>query len=186
MPGKHLPLYLAANPHAVNGSSRWWWWQRDDLYGATHCSEGIWHPLCLFPCRSAGKESASNAGDLGSISGMKRSPGEGKGHPLRYSCPERIPWTLQSLGSPRVGYDWVTFPSVPSPGLGWWISLMTLPVSTSDFFGSSTSGWLWQLPPWHIPSFRLWLQLYVWWDVPMHLEKVPFLTLKYSWFTALY
>ena len=53
------------------------------------------HPLCLnalvtlqgaaqksvrggFPCGSAGKESACNAGDLGSIPGMGRSPGEGK------------------------------------------------------------------------------------------------------------
>ena len=32
-----------------------------------------------FPCGSAGKESACNAGDRGSIPGLKRSPGEGKG-----------------------------------------------------------------------------------------------------------
>ena len=32
-----------------------------------------------FPCGSAGKESACNAGDLGSIPGVGRSPGEGKG-----------------------------------------------------------------------------------------------------------
>ena len=38
-----------------------------------------------FPCGSAGKESAGNAGDLGSISGLGRSPGEGKGYPLQYS-----------------------------------------------------------------------------------------------------
>ena len=38
-----------------------------------------------FPCGSAGKESAYNAGDLGSIPGLGRSPGEGKGHPLQYS-----------------------------------------------------------------------------------------------------
>ena len=38
-----------------------------------------------FPCGSAGKESACNAGDLGSISGLGRSPGEGKGYPLQYS-----------------------------------------------------------------------------------------------------
>ena len=34
---------------------------------------------------SAGKESACNAGDLGSIRGLGRSPGEGKGYPLQYS-----------------------------------------------------------------------------------------------------
>ena len=38
-----------------------------------------------FPCGSAGRESACNAGDLGSIPGLGRSPGEGKGHPLQYS-----------------------------------------------------------------------------------------------------
>ena len=38
-----------------------------------------------FPCGSAGKESACNAGDLGSIPGLGRSPGERKGFPLQYS-----------------------------------------------------------------------------------------------------
>ena len=36
------------------------------------------------PCRSAGKESDCNAGDLGSIPGLGRSSGEGKGDPLQY------------------------------------------------------------------------------------------------------
>ena len=35
-------------------------------------------------CGSAGKESACNARDLGLISGLGRSPGEGKGYPLQY------------------------------------------------------------------------------------------------------
>ena len=38
-----------------------------------------------FPCGSAGKESACNAGDLGSILGLRQSPGEGKGYPLQDS-----------------------------------------------------------------------------------------------------
>ena len=38
-----------------------------------------------FPCGSAGKESACNAGDLGSIPGLGRCPGEGKGYPFQYS-----------------------------------------------------------------------------------------------------
>ena len=38
-----------------------------------------------FPCGSAGKESACNAGDLGSIPVLGRSPGEGKDYPLQYS-----------------------------------------------------------------------------------------------------
>ena len=38
-----------------------------------------------FPCGSAGKESTHNAGNLGSVPGLGRSPAEGKGYPLRYS-----------------------------------------------------------------------------------------------------
>ena len=37
-----------------------------------------------FPDSSAGKESTCNAGDLGLIPGLGRSPGEGKGYPLQY------------------------------------------------------------------------------------------------------
>ena len=38
-----------------------------------------------FPCASTGKESACSEGDLGSIPGLGRSPGEGKGYPFQYS-----------------------------------------------------------------------------------------------------
>ena len=38
-----------------------------------------------FPCGSADKESACNEGDLGSIPGVGRSSGEGKGYLLQYS-----------------------------------------------------------------------------------------------------
>ena len=38
-----------------------------------------------FPFGSAGKESACNAGDLGSVPGLGRSLGEGKGYPLQSS-----------------------------------------------------------------------------------------------------
>ena len=38
-----------------------------------------------FPDSFVGKESACNAGDLGSVPGLERSPGEGKGYPLQYS-----------------------------------------------------------------------------------------------------
>ena len=41
-----------------------------------------------FPCSSVGKESACNAGDLDSFPGLGRSPGEGNGNPLQYSCLE--------------------------------------------------------------------------------------------------
>ena len=48
---------------------------------------GMWDSLIDqgFPHSSAGKESACNAGDPGSIPGLARSPGEGIGYPLQYS-----------------------------------------------------------------------------------------------------
>ena len=49
---------------------------KDNIYHATSK---------MLPCGSAGKESTCNAGDLGLIPGLERSPGEGKGYPLQYS-----------------------------------------------------------------------------------------------------
>ena len=68
--------------------------------------------LPSFPGGSDGKESVCNAGDLGLIPGSRRSPGEGNGYPLQYSCLEnptdREAWWLHSIGSQRVGHDWAT------------------------------------------------------------------------------
>ena len=51
--------------------------------GKIHRRDRLPTPVFLgFPCGSAGKESALNVGDLGSIPGLGRSPGEGKGYPL--------------------------------------------------------------------------------------------------------
>ena len=44
-----------------------------------------WSYIVQFPCGSAGKEFACNAGDLVLIPALGRSPGEGNGHPLQYS-----------------------------------------------------------------------------------------------------
>ena len=48
-------------------------------------SMSFWHAWD-FPCISVGKEFAWNAGYLGSIPGLGRSPGEGNDNPLQYSC----------------------------------------------------------------------------------------------------
>ena len=73
--------------------------------------------LNLAPCFSPidflggldSKESACNAGDPGSIPGSGRSPGEGNGYPLQYSCLEnpmdRGAWRAKDYGSQRVGCD---------------------------------------------------------------------------------
>ena len=62
-----------------------------------------------FPGSSVGKESACHAGDPGSIPGSGRSPGEGYGKPLYYSCLEnpmdRRAWWAAVHGLQRVGHD---------------------------------------------------------------------------------
>ena len=65
-----------------------------------------------FPGDSDSKESAHSSGDLGLIPGLGRSPGEGNGNPLQYSClenpMERGAWqatVCDPMGSQRAGHD---------------------------------------------------------------------------------
>ena len=59
-----------------------------NLSHALKCEDNLRIILSLTPLSggSDGKESACNAGDSGLIPGLGRSPGEGKGNPLQYSC----------------------------------------------------------------------------------------------------
>ena len=60
--------------------------------------------VLAHPCGSAGKESARNAEDLGSIPGLGRSPEEGKAtHSSILAW--RVPWTAKSMGQQKVGQD---------------------------------------------------------------------------------
>ena len=69
-------------------------WRRDRLH----------IPVFLgFPCTSTGKESICNAGDLGLIPGLGRSPGKGNGYPLQNSG------LATSMGSQRIRHDWAAF-----------------------------------------------------------------------------
>ena len=70
-----------------------------------------------FPGGSTGKESACSVGDLGSIPGLGRSPGEGKGYPLQYSWAFLVTQLVKRdrLQCRRPGFDpWVG----KSPGEG--------------------------------------------------------------------
>ena len=70
--------------------------------------EGVGYSLqhsWASPCGSAGKESTCNVGDLSSIPGLVRSPGEGKVYPLQCSGLEN---SMDCLGLRRVGQDLVT------------------------------------------------------------------------------
>ena len=67
-----------------------------------------------FPCSSVGKEPACKAGDPGSFPGLGRSPGEGNGNPLQYSClgnpMDRGTWKAIAHGVARVRHDLATKP----------------------------------------------------------------------------
>ena len=71
-----------------------------------------------FPGGSAGKESAHNAGDLGSIPGVGRSPGEGKGYPLQCSGLENFMVCIVH-GVAKSRHDWVTFTFRHGPWFYW-------------------------------------------------------------------
>ena len=53
--------------------------------GLCHTSAWISHRSIYVPCGSAGKKSSCYEGELGSVPGLGRSPGEEKGYPLQYS-----------------------------------------------------------------------------------------------------
>ena len=67
-----------------------------DLFKKIRDNKGIFHAkmgtikdrMWNFPGGSDGKASTRNEGDLGLIPGSGRSPGEGNGNPLQYSCLE--------------------------------------------------------------------------------------------------
>ena len=66
----------------------------------------------VFPSSTEGKASACNAGDLGSIPGLGRSPGERNDYPLQYSClrnpMDRGAWWATVHGSQTVRHDSTT------------------------------------------------------------------------------
>ena len=79
--------------------------------------------LTPFPCGSAGKESACNAGDLGSISGLGRSPGEGEWQPTPVFWPGELhglyrPWGCKESNTT----EWLSLTQIngrgssPEPG----------------------------------------------------------------------
>ena len=75
-----------------------------------------------FPCSSAGKESACNAGDLGLIPGLGRSPREGKAYPLQCSGLEN-PMCRKELNT-----NWATFTLICLPDGTVWHDLSFLNV----------------------------------------------------------
>ena len=65
----------------------------------------------FFPGGSVVKNPPANSGDAGSVPGLGKSPGEGNGNPLQYSCLEnpmnRGAWWATVHWSQRVGHDFM-------------------------------------------------------------------------------
>ena len=61
---------------------------QEDPLGKGMATHGYPLQCCGLPCSSDGKESACSSGDPGLIPGLGKSPGEGNGYPLQYSCLE--------------------------------------------------------------------------------------------------
>ena len=89
-------------------STLWPPWATTVLVPLTKDSMLLMWRFFLVAGGSAGKESACNAGDLGLIPGLGRSPGEGKGYPLQCSGLENSVDCISSWGN-KVGHNWATF-----------------------------------------------------------------------------
>ena len=76
----HPPTPSALEAQSLND---WTTWESICTYSAENKDILLW---LGFPGGSDGKASAYNEGELGSIPGLERSPGEENGNPLRYSC----------------------------------------------------------------------------------------------------
>ena len=112
-----------------------------------------------FPCSSAGKESACNEGDLGSIPGLERSSGEGNGYLLQCYGLENsidcIPW------GHRVRHGWATF-------------------TTFTFQGTRVQEWEEvKLSPFQ--RLRERAPLGIWWLIGAPYYKPPPWTTTWSW-----
>ena len=82
------------------------------------CHPNISSFVIPFPDSSGGKESACNVGDMGSIPGLGRSPGEGKGYPLQYSGLKKN--IVHGVAKSRTGLSDFHFLFLPSnfPSIG--------------------------------------------------------------------
>ena len=105
----------------------------------------LYAPL-IFP--GGGKASAYNAGDLGSNPGLGKSPGEGNGNPLQYSCLENpmdggtwlgySPWGRKESDTTERLHSWPInyIASMCSSTLEltkWWLGLKTAWICTNSF-----------------------------------------------------
>ena len=90
-----------------------------------------------FPGGSDSKESACNSGDPSLIPGLERSPGEGNGHSLHYSClknsSDRRAWWATVLGVARIRQDWLTNTHTDTQFAMLWKLFTILPIHVRQY-----------------------------------------------------
>ena len=128
------------------------------------------HIHLSFRCGSVGKESACKGGDLGSIPGLGRSPGERKGYPLQYSGLENsMDCVVQGVSKSRTRLSDFHFTSSLYIHLNGLVTLQGDP--TSPFWRRSALGFLWREWCWSWNSstlatsckeLTLWKRLWCW------------------------
>ena len=111
----------------VNGGQSYWilFWICSNTQSYIFCLSHIYYSTKGFPSGSEGKETICNAGDIGRVGlipGLRRSPGEGNGNPLQYSClgnpMDRGAWLAVVHGVTKSWHDWAWARCCPAiPGL---------------------------------------------------------------------
>ena len=97
----------------------------------------------IFPDSSVGKESASNAGDPGSIPGSERSIEEGLGHPLQYSWASLVAQLVKN--PPAISGDLGSIPGLgrsPGEGKGYPLQYSGLEISMDGVFHGVAKSWI--------------------------------------------
>ena len=128
-------------------------------WGVT-CSKGF----LRSPGGSASKESSCNVGDLGSIPGFGKSPGEGSSYPLQYSGLENsMAYTV--MGLLRVGHNWLIFT------FNFTCSKPAIPNMVNHHTGMFPENIDFQAQPWEIFTFYFYL-------VAIKAESQPWLQIR--------
>ena len=114
---RELPIVFFLHPSLIyipQHMAIWWWFDfclllqfhqgysfESHQWSNEHTQAVLYNIIILlwwgFPDRSVGKQPVCNAGDPGSIPGLGRSPGEGKGYPLQYSGLENSTGTIHGV-----------------------------------------------------------------------------------------
>ena len=105
---------LAMGPQSIRHSHISFFTHRfiKDVHGCLLVSRVTQKPFRTSLVAQMVKNPPANAGDSGWTPELGRSPGEGNGYPLQYTCLEnpkdRGAWQVQRIGSQRFGHNWVT------------------------------------------------------------------------------